>query len=161
ARFAAATQALGKHVVEVGAEDGFPAHLRLWFVDELGRAALLHAAASVLPDPELVAVIWDRYARGEGPQAPAVPRALPILRRAERFLELAIAAGRSSASPVFEAIAYENGYPARHFPAPPFNHLVLRSLFNGVPLARIVGLAARVTPELQRLALAYARERRT
>ena len=52
-------------------------------------------------------------------------------------------AARSGVPPLFEAIACENPYPAAHFPALNFNHLVLQALVTGVALDRIVGLGAR------------------
>ena len=67
---------------------------------------------------------------------------------------------RSHIQPLFEAIACENPYPARHFPELNFNQMVLKVLFTGVALDRVVGLQARVTPELQRMAADYASERR-
>jgi hypothetical protein len=41
-----------------------------------------------------------------------------------------------------------------------FNQMVLKALFNNVPLARIVGLADRANNELARMANDYAAERR-
>ena len=38
--------------------------------------------------------------------------------------------------------------------------MVLKALFTGVTLARIIGLDERVTPELGRMAADYASERR-
>ena len=53
---------------------------------------------------------------------------------------------------MFEAIACENPFPARYFPELNFNQMVLKALFNGVALARIVGLRRRRNPELARMA---------
>jgi hypothetical protein len=61
---------------------------------------------------------------------------------------------------VFEAIACENPYPAAHFPELNFNQMVLKALFTGVALERVIGLDGRVTPELARMANDYASERR-
>jgi hypothetical protein len=89
----------------------------------------------------------------------AVLRALPLLPDAGRFVAIALDACRSHIQPVFEAIACENPYPARHFLEASFNQMVLKALFTGVTLGRIAGLEGRITPELTRMALAYARER--
>jgi hypothetical protein len=62
--------------------------------------------------------------------------------------------------PIFEAIAAENPFPARHFPDLHFHQLVLKAVFLGVRLPRVLGLAARVNPELARMADDYAAERR-
>jgi hypothetical protein len=57
-------------------------------------------------------------------------------------------------------VACENPYPARHFPDRNFNQMVLKALFNGVALVRIVGLSSRLNGELSRMAGDYANERR-
>jgi hypothetical protein len=62
--------------------------------------------------------------------------------------------------PLFESIACDNPYPERHFPTAQFNQLVLKALFVGLPLARVVGLAARRNDELSRMASDFAAERR-
>jgi len=38
--------------------------------------------------------------------------------------------------------------------------MVLKAMFNGVPLSRIIGLESRLNSELTRMALDYAAERR-
>ena len=48
----------------------------------------------------------------------------------------------------------------RHFPEHNFNQMVLKSFFTGVAVERIEGLASRRSPELVRMAEAYASERR-
>ena len=48
----------------------------------------------------------------------------------------------------------------RRVPEPNFNQMVLKALFTDVRLERIVGLDGRLTPELSRMAAAYASERR-
>jgi hypothetical protein len=67
---------------------------------------------------------------------------------------------RTNAQRLFAAIAAENPYPARHFGALQFNQMVLKAVFVEVSVLRIEGLAERRTPELARMAEAYASERR-
>ena len=62
--------------------------------------------------------------------------------------------------PLFEAVACENPYPARYFPKRNFNQVILKALFTGVPLSRVVGLSSRLNAELSRMAGDYASERR-
>ncbi len=97
---------------------------------------------------------------GDGAERQAVLRALPLLPVPERFLEIAVDACRSHIQPLFEAVACENPYPAFYFPELNFNQMVLKALFTGVALARILGLEGRITPELGRMAADYASERR-
>jgi hypothetical protein len=165
--FTAATRRLGRARLApteeeearlVGAGVRWP--IGTWGADELGRVALLAAAAAHWPEAELEALVEECYRQGDGAERQAVLRALPLLPALERFLEIAVDACRSHIQPLFDAIACENPYPALHFPELNFNQMVLKALFTGVALARILGLAGRVTPELGRMAAGYASERR-
>jgi hypothetical protein len=131
-----------------------------WALDDFARAALLLRAGESL-DLAVQAEVVDRgYQRGDTRQRQAVLRALPLLPHPERFLAIAVDAARSGVPPLFEAIACENPYPAAHFPALNFNHLILHALVTGVALDLVEGLGARVTPDLVRMANEYAAERR-
>jgi hypothetical protein len=131
-----------------------------WGLDDLGRVTLLLRAAGRWPERELVALVEDCYRHGDNRERGAVLRALSLLPSGERLLAIGIDACRTHIQPLFEAIACENPYPARHFPNLNFNQMVLKALFTGVALARIVKLDQRVTPELARMASDYASERR-
>jgi hypothetical protein len=165
--FTAATRRLGRARLEpteeeiarlAGAGVGWP--IGTWGADELGRVALLVAAASHWPETVLEALVEECYRQGDGAERQAVLRALPLLPAPERFLEIAVDACRSHIQPLFEAIACENPYAALHFPELNFNQMVLKALFTGVALSRILGLEGRLTPELSRMAADYASERR-
>jgi hypothetical protein len=165
--FTAATRRLGRTRLEPtqvevarlsGAGVDWP--IGTWGADELGRVALLVAAAAHWPAAELEAVIDECYRQGDGAERQAVLRALPLLPAPERFVEIGVDACRSHVQPLFEAIACENPYAALYFPELNFNQMVLKALFTGVALARILGLEGRVTPELGRMADDYASERR-
>jgi hypothetical protein len=71
-----------------------------------------------------------------------------------------VEAVRANVVPELEAIACENPFPARHFTELAFNQLVMKSLFNGISLRRIEGLAGRRSAELRRMVANYASERR-
>ena len=131
-----------------------------WGADELGRAVLLVAAAAHWPEAVLEAFVDECYRQGDGTERQAILRTLTLLPTPERFLEIAVDACRSHIQPLFEAIACENPYPARYFSEPQLNQLALKAAFNGVALARIVGLAARGNAELARMARDFAAERR-
>lgn len=66
---------------------------------------------------------------------------------------------RSNMRAVFEAIAHCNPYPKAHFDDHRWNHMVLKALFIGVPLAPIQGLDQRANPELARIMCDFAHER--
>jgi hypothetical protein len=154
-----ATLALSIEEAERLAAAGVTWQIGHWGVDDLGRVTLLLEASALAPD-ELPAVVADCYAAGENRERQAILMALPFLPEPKRFVELAVEACRTSILPIFEAIACENPYPARHFLELNFNQMVLKAVFVGLPLDRIVGLEQRLTAELSRMALDYASERR-
>jgi hypothetical protein len=165
--FAGASRHVGRSAIAVTPDDvaelrglGVTWSLARWAVDDLARAALLVRASDVLDASSLQAVVDRAYRNGDTRERQAILRALPLLPYPERTLALAIEAARAGVPPVFEAIACENPYPAAHFPAMNFNHMVLSALLTGVALQRIVSLGARVTPELVRVVNDWVAERR-
>jgi len=66
---------------------------------------------------------------------------------------------RSNMRVVFEAIAHRSPYPKAHFDDHRWNHMVLKALFIGSPLAPIQGLDERANPQLARIMLDFAHER--
>jgi hypothetical protein len=131
-----------------------------WGLDGLVRAGLLLHAAAGLPPGELEVLVEECFLGGDTRERQAVLRTLPLLPDPERFVALGVDACRTSVQPVFEAIACENPYPARYFPEASFNQMVLKAVFIEVAVGRILGLEARITPELRRMAADYASERR-
>lgn len=132
----------------------------VWSLADLGRTALLLGALSRLAPEGHVALATEIFRKGDSGERQALLRALVLLPEPSRFTALAIEACRTSVQSVFEAIACENGYPASYFHELGFNQMVLKALFTGVALARIVGLDRRRNPELARMARDYASERR-
>ncbi|MEO8706194.1 MAG: EboA domain-containing protein [Kofleriaceae bacterium] len=128
--------------------------------DEYGRAALVLAAIGSIPPEDHVAFIRDLIRRGEVRERQAVLRVLAGLPEPQRFVEIAVDACRTNVQSVFEAIACDNAFPARHFDDPAFAQMVIKSLFVGAPLGRIIELQARTTAELVRMTDAYVSERR-
>jgi hypothetical protein len=168
ARFETVFAALGRRLgtdplggaSEVTDRDGRTWSIDGWGLDEVARAFLLVAALPRVPAAEQKAWLEDSYRTGALRERRAVLRALPLLAEPDRFLPIALDAGRSSTQPIFEAIACENPYPAAYFPEASFNQLIMKAVFTEVPLARILGLMSRHTPELARMAGDYASERR-
>jgi hypothetical protein len=132
-----------------------------WSVEDGARALLLLTLAEAEADEDVfVAVALECYERGDFREQQSWLKALCLLPCPNRFLQTAIDACRTNIVPVFEAIACENAYPERYFPDLHFNQLVLKALFIGIALARIVGLPNRLNRDLTRMALDHAAERR-
>lgn len=133
---------------------------RGWPLSAVGRAGLLALAMSGLDRPARIALAQGLFKTGDNAERAALLAALSTLPEPEAYVELAIDACRTHVQSVFEALACDNPYPARYFPEHHFNQMVLKSFFTGVAVKRIDGLAARRSPELVRMAEAYASERR-
>src|SRR5258706_2370923 len=131
-----------------------------WTADEAGRAVLLLTLAERTGTDQFATAAIECYERGDSREQQSWLKALPLLPGPESFLNVAIDACRTNILPQFECIACENPYPGRYFPDLNFNQLVLKAMFNGISLARIVGLNGRSNSELSRMALDYAAERR-
>lgn len=164
AAFASAGRRLGRAAIGLAgaarlAEIGVP-----WpctsGADECGRAALVVIALGALAPERHLPFVRDLIRHGELREQQAVLRVLAGLPEPARFVDLAIDACRSNVASVFEAIACDNAYPAAHCPDSALHQMVLKALFIGVPVRRIVGLRGRITPELQRMVAAFASERR-
>ena len=131
-----------------------------WTVVDAARSLFLLTLADVMPEEAFAATATDLYEQGDAAEQQSWLKVLPLLPRPERFLLLAIDACRTNIVPLFESIACDNPYPARYFPTPQFNQVVLKAVFVGVPLARVVGLSRRRNEELTRMASDFADERR-
>jgi len=131
---------------------------RGWGTDELGRGLLLLTAAPSTRD--LPSALDGLFRTGEIREQQALLKTLFYLPDAERFVALAAEAVRTNVVSVLEAITCGNPYPAAHLPELAFNQLIMKAMFNQLPLGRVMGLAARLGPELRRMVQAYASERR-
>jgi hypothetical protein len=157
ARFAGATRAVGRAALVLD-----DAERARWpwppcaTEAALARIALLAAPGTTIDEADAAAL----FRAGDNDERVAILRALPLLPDPARFLDLAVDACRTNVVSIFEAIACDNPYPAAHFPDLNFNQLALKTVFLGLPLARILGLGDRRTPELARMADDYAAERR-
>jgi hypothetical protein len=130
-----------------------------WTLLDWTRAALLcRALANQVPAgrPALVLTLFEG---GEIGEQESLLRTLALLPGGGEFLETALLACRTNALRIFEAIACENAYPQTFFPEPAFNQMVLKTVFLEISVSRIEGLTHRSTPELARMARAYASER--
>jgi hypothetical protein len=131
-----------------------------WGLDEVGRGALLLRRLEAIGADQRTALASEVFYRGEVRERQALLRILAHAPEPAAFLEIALEACRTSVEPVFRAIACDNPYPAAHFTDAAFNQMVLKAVFVGAPVARVIGLEARATSELGRMATDYAAERR-
>lgn len=170
ARYTGATRLLPRGTASSGltAEEialiraaGFPEDVPLtpWTRVDAARYGQLRELAMTLPPDEFAAIARACFEHGDAAEQTSWCRAVSILPQPEQYLPLVVDACRTNILPLFESIACDNPYPAAFFPERNFNQLVLKAMFNGIALARIVGLDRRRNAELSRMAADYAAER--
>jgi hypothetical protein len=131
-----------------------------WGTDELARALMLLAATEGRPPDLLTPIVEDLFRKGEMREQQAVLRVLAHLPAPRAYADLAAEAVRGNVLSVLEALVCDNPFPATYLDELAFNQMVMKAFFNGLSLARIVGLPARKNAELARMARALASERR-
>jgi hypothetical protein len=132
-----------------------------WGTDEAGRGLLLLAAVDGSRRPDQIAdAVAELFAKGEMREQQALLRVLAHLPEPDLYASLAADAVRTNVLPVLEALALDNPFPARHMPDPAFNQMIMKVIFNDLPLRRVQALPERNRAELRRMVSAYASERR-
>ncbi|CAB3806302.1 hypothetical protein LMG28688_06329 [Paraburkholderia caffeinitolerans] len=145
------------HPLNIGVPGWNPAQ---WSLLETLRIALLLAS----PDREsdaFPAAFQHCFQFADHGESCALYRALPLLPRGERFVWRAREGCRSNMRSLFEAVALDSPYPAQHFDDVAWRQLVIKAVFIDAPLWRVDGLDRRLSPELARMALDLADERRS
>ncbi|MBI5854657.1 MAG: EboA domain-containing protein [Nitrospirae bacterium] len=145
---------------KAGRLEPLPPEVGEWALDECGRVVLLAQASARFGADKFTELVESCYFQGETRERQGVARSLGFLPRTDRLLQIGLDACRTHVQPLFEAIACENRFPGEAFPEAAFNQLVLKALFMGVRLSRIVGLGSRLSSELQRMVGDYVDERR-
>lgn len=159
-----ASRALGRLPFTLRQPGSFPPpeaaglSIESWTIEDAARLTLLlYRTTSGAPDAgEDVLACYDL---GDSREQQSWLKGVALLPSPERHLSLVIDACRTNILPQFEAVACGNPYPSLYFPERNFNQVVLKALFNGVRLERIVGLSARANADLARMAGDYAAER--
>ena len=131
-------------------------------LEDVGRLLLLTARyrAQSEPTADADAAAVSCFEEGDSREQQSWMRTVAWLPHPEHFLALVIDTCRTNILPLFESVACENVYPSRYFPDRNFNQMVLKAMFNGIALSRIIGLPERRNAELSRMASDYANERR-
>jgi hypothetical protein len=131
----------------------------LWASDEAARILIL--AASHRDDDQAFAARVDRLcAMAEVTEYIAYLKGFAIFPAAKLLYGRAREGVRSAITPVFAAVACHNPYPFDHFDEDAWNQMVVKCVFNGVPVETIVGLQERRNPEVVQMLRDLVSERR-
>lgn len=122
---------------------------------------LLICAAQEASDEGFGDLYEQAFGYADDGEQQALLRALPLLDDGARFAWRAGEGCRTNIVPVFEAVALDSPYPAMHFDEIAWNQMCIKAVFLGSPLHRAVNFDRRVNPELARMALDLADERRS
>jgi hypothetical protein len=130
-----------------------------WTAGDAGRVSLLLAASAALPEAE-AALVHAVFRNGDEAERAAVIRGLSLVPAPAALKAIALEAGRVNSLFLFRALVLRNPYPAIYYEEHELNQMVLKALFNELPLEQIVGLEARANRELSRMCEDYVGERR-
>lgn len=129
-----------------------------WSSDEAARIALL--LSTWRGDEAAFAAIVGRVCEtADLGELVASFKGFAVFPAPESLYARAREAIRSSVQPVFEAISCDNPYPADYLEEPAYNQMVVKCIFTGVPIERIVGLDERCNAALASMLRDFVSER--
>lgn len=132
--------------------------LAAWSRGDAGRACLLVSAVGDAR-PSWESVVRRLFRHGDESERVAVVRALCLLPDPCALTDIALEAGRANSLCLYAALALDNPFPAACYDDHTFNQVVLKCLFNGLSVGRIIDLTDRANPELARMCEDYRDER--
>jgi len=132
----------------------------LWNQLELLRVALLLSRRD-LSDDHFQADFEALFRFADEGESCALYRAISLLPDPARFVWRAGEGCRSNMLPIFNTVALDSPFPAKYFDDTAWNQLVMKAVFVETQIDRIQGLDHRLSPELTRMALDFAAERKS
>jgi hypothetical protein len=130
----------------------------LWSVGEAARVVLL-LTTYCSDDAVFAARVARLCSTAELNEHIAYLKGFAIFPGAAELGQRAREAVRASAQALFEAIACHNPYPRNNFDQAAWNQMVVKCVFNGLPIDTIVGLNERRNPDLARMLRDFISER--
>ncbi len=149
--FVAAPRFLSKSVVDVTSLYDNASGQVYWPLERLARLFFLLKLSD-----EDIEVLFDTSELNE---AVALNSSLPFLNNPEKRVLRATDAVRSNIGNVFDALAFQNPFPAKYFSQLQWNQLVLKCIFNDKGIHQIWGLKERNNASLAKSISDFAHER--
>ena len=129
-----------------------------WTLDQLARSVLLLSMDEGNPE-EFRNTIELLFQTAENREAAAIYKTIPLFNDPELWVHRATEAIRTNIGTIFDAMAFNNPFPALHFDDIAWNQLVLKTIFGDKSIWKIIGLKERRNSELARAISDFAHER--
>ena len=129
-----------------------------WTTATASRVLLLLEAARLNPREE-VSIVTAAFRMGDETERAAIMRGLVLFPSAQLLKPIALEVGRANSMELYTVLALNNPFPAEYYSDHEFNQMVLKSLFNMLPIEQVSGLARRANPDLSRMCADYIQER--
>lgn len=135
-----------------------PLDIRRWSVADTARLILLISLVRRLP-AETESLLTGYYRMGDEAERSSLIRGLILFAPADCLTRLALESGRTNNLSLFSSLSQDNPYPASFYPEQAYNQMVLKCLFLGLAIERVIGLEQRANPDLTRMCVNYVIER--
>lgn len=156
--FVAVPRFIGKRKITIEGLNEYLSPIETWTLDRLVRVYILLCLEDTSA-PIFKVSIETLFDTAEINEGIALYSALPFFKEPQLWLYRATEAVRSNIGGVFDAIAFNNAYPALYFPVLAWNQLVLKCIFNDKPVHLIQGLDDRANQALADTLSDFAHER--
>jgi hypothetical protein len=130
-----------------------------WTLDRLARVYLLLSYENKSNIDDFEKSMHSLFETAEIKESVALYSALPLLQKPEKWLHQATDAVRSNIGDVFDALAFNNAYPAKYFTELAWNQLVMKCIFNDKSINRITDLKLRMNARLADIFVDFVHER--
>ncbi|HLU94809.1 MAG TPA: EboA domain-containing protein [Membranihabitans sp.] len=136
----------------------YPIDLNQWTRDQLARTVILLSLdnGNQTEFQETIELLFDT---ADNREAQAIYASIPFFNYAYSWKHRATEAIRSNVGLIFEAMAFNNSYPAMYFDDAAWNQLVLKTIFNNKSIWNILGLEQRRNQGLADTISDFAHER--
>ncbi|MES2733281.1 MAG: EboA domain-containing protein [Bacteroidota bacterium] len=163
--FGMASRQIGKNQLELTEQEvetannlrpGF--HPKGWSVLKTSRVLLMLSLPHDRPS-EYHSLLNTLFSTADVHELEAMYASLPLLPYPEEFRARCAEGIRTNMRNVLDTIVLDNPYPADYLEEDAWNQMVLKAVFNGLPLIRIEGFDQRRNAHLARMLSDYAHER--
>jgi hypothetical protein len=161
--FAQAPRYLGKEKIELttfsrNEAEMFGIRPQNWTLAQAARILMLVSLPHESIE-EYLEILDELFTAADVEELVSFYSALPLLPYPEKHVLRAQEGIRSNMTVVYDSVALDNPYPADNFDEQAWNQMVLKAVFIGRPLNRIIKFDERRNSKLAKMLIDYAHER--